>query len=270
MSAPQPAPSRTETFPVTTDAVELELQLGAGSVTIELIEGLDHVEVVLEVGAGNWWQQGLSGMLSMFGASGAGGTGGTDRSEIAAATEDVLADTEIAYSAQRGRLVLRAPRAGTSRALALTTQLRAPAGARVLVRSSSARVEVNGVAAQVDASTGSGDVRVSDRADAVDIRTGTGDVRIGELARGGRVRTGSGDITIDAVFGDVDLVSGSGELRLGIGAHTMAQLDVSSGSGTVRSELEVQETVPLAPAEGAVAQVRARTGSGAVLVHGSR
>lgn len=267
MSTPavQPQP-RTESFAVTGDTVELELQLGTGSVSIELVNDLEVIDVALDVGAGTWWQQGLTGVLSMF------GTSSPEHPEMSDTAFEALAATEIAFSAQRSRMVLRAPRAGAVRAVALNAQVRAPSGARVLVRSSSARVEVVGTATQVDVSTGSGDVNLHKCAERVDIRTGTGDVSLGELRQGGRVRTGSGDITVDAVSGDLDLVSGSGDLRIGIAAGVLAELDVNSGSGTARSDLEVLET---APGDGPTSSnnpvlIRARTGSGTVLVHGER
>ncbi len=255
----QPEP-RTENFAVGTDTVELEIALGTGSVTIELVEDLTEIEVVLAVGAGAWWQQGLTGVLSMLSA------GGTERPDASNAVAGALSATEITYDTRRGRLVLRAPRTAAPRGASLDAQVRAPGGARVLVRSSSAAVQVSGPASQVDISTGSGEVRLQEARESAEIRTGSGAVRLGELRRGGRLRSGSGDISVDSTAGDLELISGSGDLRFGVAPGVRAELDLASASGKVRSELELLESPP----SESYVHLRARTGSGAVVVHPAR
>jgi len=254
-----PTEPRRESFTVTDAAVELDVHLGSGAVTIELVDASDAVEVTVGVGRGSWWQQGLTGVLSILGSA---DPEGADTGGLAA---EALDATEIAFSAQRSRLTVRAPRSGTPRAIALELHVRAPSAAQVFVRTSTAPVDVTGLARRVDVSTGSGEVSVQDVADGADVRTGSGGVRLGLLAHGGHARTGSGNITVDSTAGTVELITGSGDLRIGIAAGAAAELDLRSGSGTVRSELAILEA---APADGGF-QVRARTGSGVVLVHGA-
>ncbi len=251
---------RRESFPLAGAAVEIDVQLGSGAVTIELVDASDTVEVTVGVGRGSWWQQGLTGVLSILGSA---DPEGADTGGLAA---EALAATEIAFSPQRSRLTVRAPRSGASRAVALELHVRAPSAAQVFVRTSTAPVDVTGLAQRIDVSTGSGEVRLQDVADGAEVRTGSGGVRLGVLAHGGHARTGSGDITVDSTGGTVELISGSGDLRIGIATGAAAELDLRSGSGTVRSELALLE---VAPADGGL-QVRARTGSGTVLVHGAR
>lgn len=266
MTAPRAeSEPRTEHFP-TSGPVELEVHVGSGSVLVELVElsalAVDVVEVTVQAGPGSWWQQGLSGMLSMLGA-GQGDTAG--RTDPAGLGSDAVTTTHISFSPSRQRLVVRSPQAGAARAVPLDVQITAPAGSRVLTRTGSASVEVTGTAGSVDSSAGSGEVTVQDVAHGVDVRTGSGAVRAGHLAEGGRIRTGSGDLVVDAAAGELDLVTGSGDLRIGIAAGVLAELDVRSGSGTARCELPIVDSDDAAD----TATVRARTGSGNALVHGA-
>lgn len=261
VSTPTPADqSRRESFAVCGPTVELDVQLGAGAVAIELVDDLDTVDVAVDVGSGTWWQQGLSGVLSIFGAA------QPEESESAGVATEALRTIAISFSAQRSRLTVRAPKSGVARAVALELHVRAPSAAEVFVRTSTARVDVTGRAARVDVSTGSGEVSVQEVAEGTEVRTGSGDVRLGALAGGGRARTGSGNITVDSLTGDLELTSGSGDLRIGIGAGVAVELDLRSGSGSVRSELAFLD----APAAGGGPQLHGRTGSGTVLVHGAR
>ena len=100
--------------------------------------------------------------------------------------------------------------------------------------------------------------------DAGTVQTGSGDVRFGAVTRDVTAHTGTGDLTIvDAAAGELELTSGSGQLRVGIHAGVLAELDVSSGFGRAHSDLPVSGP----PAEGEVRlRVRARTGSGDALV----
>ena len=67
------------------------------------------------------------------------------------------------------------------------------------------------------------------------------------------VRTGTGAVAVaDARAGRLDLTTGSGGLTIGVHAGVLAELDLSSGSGRARSELDVRRTAPAARA-GAVA-----------------
>jgi hypothetical protein len=79
-----------------------------------------------------------------------------------------------------------------------------------------------------------------------------------------RLRTGSGDVTVsDARSGDLEITTGSGGVRIGVHPGVGAELDLVSGSGKARSELDVSGEAPQKPT---ALQVRGRTGSGDVLV----
>jgi len=112
--------------------------------------------------------------------------------------------------------------------------------------------------------TGSGAVRIGAVAGATDIKAGSGDVTIGDVSADVGVRTGTGAVSVaDARAGRMDLTTGSGGLTIGVHSGVVAELDLSSGSGRARSELDVQRTAP--PRE-PVLWLRGRTASGDVLV----
>lgn len=257
---PSTVEPRRERFPVSGTVVQLDVQLSSGVVAIELVDALDAVEVTLRAGQGSWWQQGVSGVLSILGASSEEGQ------ESLGLDAEALIATEIAFAAQRSRLTVRAPRSGAVRAVALDLHVRAPSAAHVFVRTSTARVDISGAAQGVDLGTGSGEIAVQEVAGDTQVRTGSGNIRLGVLGAGGRVRTGSGNITVDSAAGELELVSGSGNLQVGVGAGVGAELELKSGSGTVSSELELLDS---APADCAL-RVQARTGTGTVLVHRTR
>ena len=70
----------------------------------------------------------------------------------------------------------------------------------------------------------------------------------------------------DAASGSVEAFSGSGDIRIGIRKGTTAEVDLSSGGGSVHSALEVADSPP---DEEVALSIRARSGSGNVLVTGA-
>jgi hypothetical protein len=254
-----------------------------------------RVEVRHDPSSGNAWSQGLTGLISWLG----GATGGMPGSEADIAAEAVRA-AEISWSETGRRLVVRSSEELPLRVVPLAITVSAPDRSRLAARTGAGDVRVSGRAGWVgvrtgsgrasiaavegdaDVNTGSGDVElgpVSGRArlrtgsgsvsvaatgGATEVRTGSGDVRLGEVAGDLQLRTGSGDVEIaDARRGSFDLTTGSGGLRIKVHPGVAAELDVSTGSGRARSELEV---TGVAPEQSAAIQVRGRTGSGDVLV----
>lgn len=270
---------RSESFPAD-GPVELELHVGSGALLVRLGRGGDTdggvvtdgggdreaeaggIQVRVSEGGGVGWRRGLEEVLSSLGVS----TARVDPAEDAPSL-DAVAATQVEYSADRARLVLRTPQSGPGRAAPLQVTVVAPVGSRVRARAGSASVTITGPAGAVDVDAGSGDVTVDAVDEAVRLRTGSGELRTGHLRAGGSLRTGSGELAVDATSGALDVVTGSGDLRLGIAAGVLAELDVRSGSGRARSELAVS---PGTPSDGNPVLVTARTGSGDVLVHPAR
>ncbi|MFC7616834.1 DUF4097 family beta strand repeat-containing protein [Actinokineospora soli] len=108
----------------------------------------------------------------------------------------------------------------------------------------------------------SGELEVGTLRASSTVATSGGSVRLGTVAGDALVRTGTGDVVIrEAVSGAIELTSGSGSFRVGLGAP--AEIDLVSTSSLARSEAPItQKRVPDVPL-----RVTGRTGSGTILVH---
>lgn len=279
--------------------VEISAEVGIGRLDIQLAEGTTGAHTVTvqirpDPTGRAPWSAGISGLLTWLGEQ----AGTTPPGNL---TTEAIRHTVIDFTGQR--LTVRTPRDAALSSVPLMVIITAPTGSSVTARSGSADITVDGVADRCTASTGSGQVRAQRCTGAVDIRTGSGDVRLGSVlavlrirtgsgvvdvisasgAEGaGSVRTGSGDVrfgavgrdltmrtgsgdlvVVDASAGRLELVSGSGQLRVGIHPGVLAEVDISSGSGQAHSDLPVGGQ----PAdEVAGLRIRARTGSGDALV----
>ncbi|HEV7192055.1 MAG TPA: DUF4097 family beta strand repeat-containing protein [Jatrophihabitantaceae bacterium] len=170
-----------------------------------------------------------------------------------------------------------------------------PSGTAMKLSTFTAPISTNGRGGSADVAAGAADIRL-DRVDGelrlrvgsgnaeiesvtgtAQVRTGSGNARFGEVrgdltcacGSGGleveralgnvRSRSGSGAANLGAVFGDVDLASGSGAVSIGLPQGHSAQLQLTTGSGRVESDLPVDDApVPQAKR----ISIRARTGSG--------
>jgi hypothetical protein len=275
----------------------LELDVGVTIGRVEVVldgESGAHVELRHDQGEQQPWVAGVNSLLSWVGER-FGDQLGVDP---AASPAEAVRQSRIEKLGNR--LVVQAPKAWQLRNVALAVKVHAPAGSHVEVRAGAADVTVTGSAGRVDLLTGSGEVKL-DRADgsatirtgsggiklgptlgglqlrsgsghveassiagSATLATGTGDVWLGAVSGEVMARTGSGDLSVaDAASGTLDLITGSGEVRIGIRSGTAAEVDLTSSSGKVSSELEVADT---APEGGVQLKVRARTGSGDAVV----
>ncbi|WP_439381969.1 DUF4097 family beta strand repeat-containing protein [Amycolatopsis lexingtonensis] len=277
--------------------VPLELDVSVTIGRVEIVLDGDsgaRVELRHDQGEQQPWVAGVNNLLSWVGER-FGDQLGVDP---AASPAEAVRQSRIEKLGNR--LVVQAPKAWQLRNVALAVKVHAPAGSHVEVRAGAADVTVTGSAGRVDLLTGSGEVKL-DRADgSATIRTGSGGITLGPTLAGlqlrsgsgsveasslagsatlatgtgnvwlgavsGEVmaRTGSGDLSVaDAASGSLDLITGSGEVRIGIRGGTAAEIDLTSSGGRVSSELDVLEAAP----EGEVKlRVRARTGSGKAVV----
>lgn len=282
---------RTQTFPAQ-GPLELDVNVTAGRVEIRL--GSEETETLVEVrhepDSAAPWSEGVSHLLSWVSERFGDQLGADLRSSPA----EALRQTRIELTGNR--LVVRAPKAMPLRNVPLAIIVRAAEGSHVAVRSGSANVTVTGAGGRADVTTGTGEVRL-DRADgAVVVRTGSGPVRLGPVTAGLQLRTGSGDVEIaslagattvgtgtgdiwlgacsgevlarsgsgnlsvaDAAQGSLDLITGSGEVRIGVRPGVAAEIDLTSSAGTVTSELDVAAEPP---ADEVPLRITARTGSG--------
>lgn len=118
-----------------------------------------------------------------------------------------------------------------------------------VVKSSNGDITLGEVTGDVQLKTANGDITVERALAAVDAKTAAGSVRVGEVVRGSAV-----------------LETGFGQVEVGIAEGTAAWLDVSSKSGSVRSDLDAAAAPE--PSDETV-EVRARTGYGDIVIRRS-
>ncbi|MGP4018161.1 DUF4097 family beta strand repeat-containing protein [Saccharopolyspora sp. 5N708] len=230
------------------------------------------------------WRGGLTGLLSwvteQFGESGIRTGGDVERGRwprepIAEAVRRTRIDLT------GNRLAIRTPANAPLRNVPLAVKVRAPRDSEVGVHTSSGEVNVTGAAGRVNVQAGSGAVSIDRAEDRATVRSGSGQLRLGTMvggvhARSGTgdieigaidaassvatgsgnvwlgavsgdvlVRSGSGDLTVaDASAGQVELITGSGELQVSIHRGTSAEVDLTSSTGTASSDLVVSDEAP--------------------------
>ncbi|MFD1518198.1 DUF4097 family beta strand repeat-containing protein [Pseudonocardia yunnanensis] len=144
---------------------------------------------------------------------------------------------------------------------------------------------VDGVAGNAELSTGTGKVRLGNIEGTAVVKSSNGDIVIDAVAADVRVRTANGEISIDragagveaktanggirigeVVRGTVALGTAAGDVEIGIAEGTAAWLDVNTGFGHVRNQLETAGR----PGESdETVEVRARTSYGDVTIRRS-
>jgi Toastrack DUF4097 len=182
-------------------------------------------------------------------------------------------------------------------------RVRCPNNTDVRVSTSSADVEANGLFGEVEANTASGDIAFDHVAGSFKANGASGDVVVRVVEGAASIKTASGDVRVgkalgpvsaNMVSGDLELgeafdsiavatVSGdqeigsirggeqakvqsvSGDVRVGVAPGLRLWIDGSSVSGSLRSELDLEDGPP-ADAEGPVVELRARTVSGDVQI----
>ncbi|MBB3665077.1 hypothetical protein FB384_004028 [Prauserella sediminis] len=293
MNEQQSEPMRTEAFEAS-DPVDIDVDIPFGRVAVHLGGEPGSVEIRHDPAAHLPWTESVAGILSWV-----GDRFGTE--DLVGSPEEAIAQCCIEREARA--LVVRGPQALPLHGVPLAVTVHAPEGSAVRVRAAAGPVTVTGTAHRLELTTGSGEVRVGDadgpatiRAGGGDVTTGTlrgglqlrasrgdvavaalpatgsvttagGAVRLGEVTGDVLVRTSSGDVTVaDAGAGTVEATTGSGTIRIGVRSGVAAEIDLSSGSGRVRSELDVAD---MAPDREVPLAVRARTGAGDVVVTGA-
>lgn len=93
-------------------------------------------------------------------------------------------------------------------------ELSVPAGARLIMRTTSGSVEATGVKGPVEGHSTSGDVSIADASGRVILESVSGDVNGRRLSGEVRAQSVSGDVELEEVNGDVRVESTSGEISL--------------------------------------------------------
>lgn len=260
-----------------------------------------RLEVRHDPAAAGGWAQRIGEVTSWLGAVGSSPT--EPAPDPATLGADAVRAAEITWGdagTEQPALTVRSSTELSLRVVPLAVTVWAPAGSRVTARTGAGDVTVRGRAGRATVRTGAGAAELADLDGDADVTTGSGGVTLGAVGGRTRIRTGSGAVTVAAAAGPTDIKAGSGDVTLGavsadvavrtgtgavhvadaqagrvelttgsgglsIGVHpgVLAELDLSSGSGRARSELDVHRTTP--EREPAV-KLRGRTASGDVVV----
>jgi hypothetical protein len=284
------AGSRTEVF-ACDGPVEVEVNMRNGVLDVRAtdVPGI-RVQLSIVRGDARRWEQGLENALERVSA------GEYHPSDPEA---HALRESEVSFSDGRRRLQIRTPRSFRRIGIGVTVEV--PEGSQLSARLHHGSVTTSGVLTALRAATGSGTIRVERVDGDVEATTGTGDLRLGHVTGRLRARSGSGRIEVDGLEGEratvttgngdvrlglvqsdvrartgngrvavseaasgrLDLVTGSGDVTVAVRPGIAAEIDMVSGSGQARSELDLADRPP---AEAPAVRVRARTGSGSAVV----
>ncbi|ASR35353.1 hypothetical protein BAY61_10495 [Prauserella marina] len=279
--------------------LDVDVDITVGSVEIKLGgDGDCSVTVRHDPTAGAPWTEGVSNLLNWVGERFGSQLGNPLGAEFNGSPAEAVQQARIEKTGNR--LVVRAAKPLPLRNVPLAVTITAPSGSNVKVHTGSANITVAGATGRIDLATGSGYVSAEQADGAATVRTGSGSVRLGPVPGGLQLRSGSGDVEVgalggsatvatgtgdvwlgatsgqvlvrtssgsltvaDAAEGSIEATTGAGNVRVGVRTGVAAEIELSSGSGQVASELDVAE----APPAGAVPlSVRARTGSGDAVV----
>jgi DUF4097 and DUF4098 domain-containing protein YvlB len=107
------------------------------------------------------------------------------------------------------------------------------------IKSGSGDVEIGHAGGTTSISTGSGDVTVETARGNTVVKTGSGDLSVGSAHDDTSFSTGSGDVSIDLVDrGRLTVKGASGDVSIGVKAGVPVWTDVTTVSGTIRSDLQ--------------------------------
>jgi DUF4097 and DUF4098 domain-containing protein YvlB len=110
---------------------------------------------------------------------------------------------------------------------------RGPVGVAAL-KSGSGEIRLETADSEVQIESGSGDVTLGVVAGDLRTKAGSGDVSVRELGGAGSISTGSGDVEVHHASGDVHVKTGSGNLRV---HHPEGDVSLSTASGDLTVDL---------------------------------
>jgi DUF4097 and DUF4098 domain-containing protein YvlB len=107
------------------------------------------------------------------------------------------------------------------------------------VKSGSGDVEIGEAGGTSSISTGSGDVSLENAHGSTVVKTGSGDLSVEKAHADTSFSTGSGDVSIDHVLrGRVTVKGASGDVSIGVQGGVPVWTDITTVSGTIRSDLQ--------------------------------
>ena len=135
------------------------------------------------------------------------------------------------------------------------------------VKTASGDVSVGEVGGDASVVTVSGDIGLERIDSALTARAVSGDVSIGTVAGDVGVSTTSGDVDVKAVTdGEVRVQTVSGDVRLAVARGTRVWIDAASVSGSLESELGIEDAAASDDSSGSDVPLRVKTVSGDVRI----
>jgi len=153
-----------------------------------------------------------------------------DTTEVTVDVEGPDAD-EVTVTFEGSALRVIGPRHGGgffSKENALDVRVSLPTDSRVMVKTGSADIEVEGQVGDARLKTGSGDVTCDTFSGAASGDTGSGDVEVSEAHAELNVKSGSGDVSVGSCLRELNISTGSGDVEVGT---TNGRTVVKTGSG---------------------------------------
>jgi len=215
--------------------------------------------------------------------------------------EDLLSEVRVSFD--DGKLVVTGPRiTGFLGRKGLDLTIKAPAGSECEARTASADISCVGEFGALTLDTASGDITAASASGPVVLKTASGDVFLDQAAGDASINSASGDIQVGHARGELRVKSASGDLTIGdcggsVTAHTTSgdidikelvsgraeleatsgdvnvtvaagigvYLDLSSLSGSVRSDLDEADDEDSGDHEASL-ELRCRTISGDIRI----
>jgi DUF4097 and DUF4098 domain-containing protein YvlB len=127
------------------------------------------------------------------------------------------------------------------REISISYELIVPASSQIASQTGSGDQRIGRVDGSVRAQTGSGDIDIEAAGGGLDAQTGSGDIQVNSVGGPIRAQTGSGDIEVAQVRrADVNVRTGSGDVRLTLPADAAFTLSARTGSGSIDTTHPVQ------------------------------
>jgi len=162
----------------------------------------------------------------------------------------------VSLTQEGDRVVIKTQKSLSTDNASVDLEITAPAGSRV------------------DLSTGAGSVDVRDIGGPIDIHSGAGAIEVRGAQGIARLDLGAGQIVYEgSPSGDCRFQTGAGEIILTVPADLNAQVDLSTGIGSVSVNMPVRGRVSIRSVEGTFGDgsqgsIQAHTGAGSVIMKG--
>ncbi len=138
-------------------------------------------------------------------------------------------------------------------------------GGDIRAHTASGDLRCSSVAGASTFSTASGDLELGAAGSRVEVKATSGNVRLGELSRGARVVNVSGDVRVLALGeGTLHVRSVSGDVAVGVAKDVDLHVDVETLSGTVHSEIPLDDAPSAGPRPDTKVDLSVRSVSGNV------